>query len=104
LFHRPALPRHVSASWHAAHSGHSTREAATHAAHAAEHLRKDVIHVGPLATHAATFRGIKGRHAMGIVEVPLVVIGEDFVSLFCSLEADLGFFALFLGNFVRVMR
>ena len=41
---------------------------------------------------------------MGIVEVLLVVIGEDFVGLLCGFEADLGFFALSLGDLVRVMR
>jgi hypothetical protein len=41
---------------------------------------------------------------MGVVEVPLVVIGKDFVGLFRGLEADLGFFALVLSDLVGVVR
>lgn len=41
---------------------------------------------------------------MGIVEVPLVIVGEDFVGLFGGFEPDLGFLALFNRNLVRVVR
>jgi hypothetical protein len=40
---------------------------------------------------------------MGVVEVPLVVIGEDFIGLFCGLEANLGLFALIFGHLIGVV-
>jgi hypothetical protein len=64
-------------------------------------LRKDVVHVWLLTAAAG---GVEGGHAVCIVEVALVVIGEDFVGLLRGLETDLCFFALFHGDLVRVMR
>jgi hypothetical protein len=40
---------------------------------------------------------------VGVVEVPLVVIVEDLVGLFRSLEADFGFFAFAFCDLVWVM-
>ena len=40
---------------------------------------------------------------MRVVEVALVIVGEDLVGLFGGLEADLGFFALLDGDLVRVV-
>ena len=40
---------------------------------------------------------------MGVVEVALVIVGEDFVGLFRRLEANLCFLALFDGDLVGVV-
>jgi hypothetical protein len=65
-------------------------------------LRKNVVHVGSAAAHAVG--RVEGGHAVCVVQVSLLVIVEDFVSLFRSLEADLCFFALFFGDLVGVVR
>jgi hypothetical protein len=41
---------------------------------------------------------------MGIVEVSLIIIGEDFICLFCGLETNFGFFAIFDSDFVGMVR
>jgi hypothetical protein len=40
---------------------------------------------------------------VGIVELALIIVGQDFVGLFCRLEADLCFFALFDGDLVGMV-
>ena len=40
---------------------------------------------------------------MRVVEVALVIVGEDLVGLFGRLEADFGFFALLDGDLVGVV-
>jgi hypothetical protein len=101
LLHAAALARHVAprpAARHAAeatHTGHSTEPA-----HAAHHRREDVVHVRLLAAAAGR---VEGGHAVRVVEVALVIVGEDLVGLFGGLEADLGFFALLDGDLVRVV-
>jgi len=63
-------------------------------------LRKDVVHIRLLA--AATSR-VEGGHAVSIVEVALVIVGQDFVGLFRGLEADLCFLTLLDGDLVGVV-
>jgi hypothetical protein len=65
-------------------------------------LREDVVDIRAFAAHA-TLGWVKGRHTMGIVEVSLVIVGEDFVGLFRSLEADLGLCAVIFCDLVGVM-
>jgi hypothetical protein len=100
LLYGTAFSRDIPSAGHAAHAAH-TRHAAE-SSHAAEHLRKDVVHVGAAAAAHAVGR-IEGGHAMGVVEVSLVVIVEDFVRLFRSLESNLSFSTLFFCDLVGVV-
>jgi hypothetical protein len=101
LLYRTTFPRDVATAGHtAAHSSHTGHPA--EASHATKHLRKDVIHVGAAAAHAVG--GVEGGHAVRVVQVSLIVIVEDFVGLFCRLESDLSFSALFFCDLVRVVR
>lgn len=43
---------------------------------------------------------LESGHTMLIIELTLVVVGKDLVSLGDSLEADFGVGALVFGNFV----
>jgi hypothetical protein len=52
---------------------------------------------------AAASSGVEGRHAVCVVEVALVIIGENFVGLFGGLESNLGFFTLFDSDLVGVV-
>jgi hypothetical protein len=65
-------------------------------------LRKDVVDIRAFATHTA-LGGVEGRHAVGVVQMPFVIIGEDFVGLFRRLEADLGLCTVFFCDLVGVM-
>jgi|TARA_R110002003_G_scaffold61_2_gene5509 hypothetical protein len=100
LLHRPSFARHLSSARHAAHARHPT-EPPAHAAHAAEHLREDVVHVRTAGAHAVC--GVEGGHAVGVVEVALLVVVEDLVGLFRGLEADFGFGAVVFCHLVGVM-
>ena len=82
----------------AAHARH-----ASEAAHSAKHLGEDIVHVGSAAHAAAAAGGVEGGHAMGVVEVALIIVEEDLVGLLGGLKADLGFFALLLGDLVWVV-
>lgn len=100
LLYAASLLWHVSAratrhAAEAAHAWHSPK-----AAHTAEHLRKDVVHVWLLAAAAS---GVEGGHAVGIVEVALVIVGKNLVGLFCGLEADLCLFTLLDCDLVGVV-
>jgi hypothetical protein len=99
LLHTPSLLRHVSSrhTTHAAHPRHTTESA-----HASEHLCEYIVHVGT-GTAAHPPAGIECSHAMGIVQVPLLVIVKDFVCLFCGFESDFGFLALFFDDFIGMM-
>jgi hypothetical protein len=102
LLYRSSFARYISATGHASHATHSRHTShAAHAAHAAEHLREDVVHVRP-AAHAA-FGGVEGRHAVGVVHFTLVIVGENFVGLFCRLEAPFGFLAVVFCDFVGMV-
>lgn len=77
LLYRPALARHMAATGHATHTAHAAHAVhASEAAHAAKHLRKDVVNVGAFAAHASASGGVKGGHAVRVVQVALVIIGE----------------------------
>jgi hypothetical protein len=101
LLDAPPFPGNIASrtTGHAAaHARHPSE-----AAHAAEHLGEDVVHVGPSAHAAAAARGVEGGHAMGVVEVALVIVEENLVGLLGGLEADLGLFTFLLGNLVWVV-
>lgn len=101
LLYVGSLPGHIAptgSTRHAAEASHAGK--AAHSTHAAEHLREDVVHVWLLAAAAG---GVESGHAVGIVEVALVIVGEDLVGLFRGLEPDLCFFALFDSDLVRVV-
>lgn len=68
----------------------------------AEHLGKDIIEVDFGAARSSA-RGIKGSHAMGIVEVALLLIAQNFVGLRYGLELRFGFRSLLLGDLVRMV-
>jgi hypothetical protein len=89
---------HTTHAGHAAHTWHALSEA-----HAAEHLGENVVDVGSFAAHATASRGIEGSHAMGVVEVSLLVIVEDFVGLTGSLETNFGFGAFGFCDLVGVV-
>lgn len=51
----------------------------------------------------ATSGGVKGGHAMRVVQFALLLITENLVGLGNGLELDFGFCTLFLGDFVGMM-
>jgi hypothetical protein len=63
-------------------------------------LRKNIVHIGLLA--AATGR-VEGGHAVGVVEMAFVIVGQNLVGLFRRLEADLGFLTLLDGDLVGMV-
>jgi hypothetical protein len=100
LLYAASLPGHVAprAAGHAAHAAEASHS--WHSAHPTKHLREDVVHVG---LFAATASRVEGGHAVGIIEVALVIVGQNLVGLFRRLEADLCLLALFDGNLVGVV-
>lgn len=87
--------RHTS---HASHPGHTTHSA--HTPHT-EHLLKDIVQVGT-GSHTGLTGAIECGHAVGIVEVSLVIIVKDVVGFLDGLELDFCFFTLGFGDFVGV--
>jgi hypothetical protein len=100
LLYAPSFPRNITSRT----TGHAAAHArhAPETAHAAEHLGEDIVHVGS-AAHAAAAGGVEGGHAVGVVKVALVIVKKNLIGLLGGLEADLGFFALVLGDLVRVV-
>ncbi len=66
---------------------------------AKEHMRQDVVEID-FSAHALPASRVKGGHAMGVVEMSLVVIIEDLVRLTDGFELDLGLLPLGLGDLV----
>lgn len=87
-------PMHTPHPRHAAHASH-TSHPPTHA----EHLREDIIQIRGAAGLAGAVEGV---HAMGIVEMTLILIIENIVGLLDRLELDVGGFALVFGDLIRV--
>jgi hypothetical protein len=100
LLYRSSLAWDVSTTGHASHATHAWHTAEP--AHAAEHLREDVVDIRAFAAHPAP-RGVKGSHAVGVVHLALVIVGEDFVGLFRSLEASLGLCAVIFCDLVGMV-
>lgn len=100
LLYRSSFPWHVSSTGHASHAAHSRHSAKS--AHSAEHLRKDVVDVRAFAAHTASGR-VEGSHAVGVVHVSLVIVGEDLVGLFRGLEASLGLCAVIFCDLVGMV-
>jgi hypothetical protein len=77
-------------------------ESGWHTSSHAKHLCQDVVQIYP-TSHTGTSSGVKGSHAMGIIEVSFLLIVKNFICLTDSLEFQLGLFSLFLRDLVWVM-
>jgi hypothetical protein len=73
-----------------------------HTSSHAKHLCQNVVQIYP-ASHPAPSGGVKGGHAVGIVEMSLLFIVKNFICLTDSLEFQFGFFSLLLGDLIWVM-
>ena len=67
-----------------------------------EHRGENIVHID-LGSAGHASGGVEGGHAVGIVEVTLLLIAQDFVGLCHRLELDLGLHLLLLGHLVGVM-
>lgn len=85
-------------SWPA---GATARHAAAHVH--AEHLGEDVVQVDTSGTSRPASRGIKGGHAMGVVEMALLLVHENLVCLPDGFELGFGLDPLVLGDLVGVI-
>ena len=80
-------------------SGRSSKSRRHPPAHP-HHLRQEIVHIH--AHGAGSIPSFEGLHAMGIVEMSRVIIGEDLVSFADGFEFDICLCAFILRDFVGV--
>jgi hypothetical protein len=75
----------------------STTATASHVEHLGQYIVQ--VHVMPVSSARAA---LEGRHAVGVVHVPLLVILEDFVGCLDGFEALFCLCSVLFGMLVRV--